>query len=522
VRTPRVAVVGAGIGGLAAALDLSRAGLDVTVIEAQPEPGGKIRRIRVGGAAIDGGPTVFTMKWVFDALFSDAGTSTEAELTLTPLETLARHAWSETERLDLFADLDRSADAIGQFAGAAAARGYRDFCDRAAVCFDMLDESFIRAERPTVAGMMMSAGLGRPADVMRVKPYTTLWRALHENFRDPRLRQLFGRYATYSGSSPFLASATLMLIAHVERMGVYTVKGGMHELARAVAGLAEANGTQFRYGTMVSAIVTGGSAATGVQLATGEIIEADAVVFNGDTNAIATGRLGRGAVTAVAPTARSDRSQSAMTVAMVAETEGFPLTHHNVFFSPDYAAEFDDVFRLGRIPGVPTVYVCAQDRNGTDSADGAANAAARTATKPERLLCLVNAPANGDTTAYSPEDLTSCQSRMFQQLARCGLNVRATEQTSHATTPAGFEALFPATGGALYGSASHGWMAPFQRPTARSRLSRLYLCGGSTHPGAGVPMATLSGRLAARSLLADLASTSRSRTMATPGGTSMR
>jgi len=523
VKTHRVIVVGAGAGGLAAALDLARAGLDVTVFDALPAPGGKIRQIMSGGLAIDGGPTVFTMKWVFDALFADAGASLDAELLLTPFETLARHAWSETERLDLYADMERTVDAIGAFAGPHAARGYRDFCDRATLSFDMLDESYIRAERPTVSGMMMTAGLGRPSDVMRVKPYTTLWRALAEHFRDPRLRQLFARYATYSGSSPFLASATLMLIAHVERLGVYRVHGGMHALARAIERLAKAKGAQFRYGCKVASILVDGGAARGVELDGGERIDCDAVVFNGDTNALATGRLGRPAVGAVSPTPRADRSQSAVTFAIAGHAEGFPLAHHNVFFSSDYAAEFDDVFTRSRVPGAPTVYVCAQDQH--DGPPAAANTASHNApahspSGAQRLLCLINAPAHGDTVHYTPQDITSCQSRMFQQLARCGLSV--TSESISVTTPQDFEGLFPATGGALYGQASHGWMAPFQRPSARSRLPGLYLCGGSTHPGAGVPMATLSGRNAARSLLADLASTSRSRMAAMPGGTSTR
>lgn len=506
------------MGGLASALDLARDGVDVVVVEAQPTPGGKMRQIAIRDAMIDAGPTVFTMKWVFDALFADAGTTTEAELTLTRMTTLARHAWSDTERLDLFADIDQSADAIGRFAGRAAAFGYRQFCDRAEATFNLLDASFIRAERPSVGGMMLHAGRTRPSDVLKIKPYTTLWRALGEHFSDPRLRQLFARYATYSGSSPFHASATLMLIAHVERMGVYDIAGGMHALARALEALAKKQGAQFRYNTPAASLVVEGATVRGVTLLSGERLDADAVIFNGDTNALAAGLLGPAAVPAVAPTPKAARSQSAITYALLAPTSGFELSHHNVFFSNNYTAEFDDVFQHGRTPRAPTVYVCAQDRRDGESHPRDA---------PERLLCLINAPANGTTPIHAPptldpEEIASCQSRTFQQLARCGLSVQAQAATTVVTSPQDFEQRFPGTGGALYGPASHGWMAPFQRPSSRSRLKGLYLAGGSTHPGAGVPMATLSGRAAARSVLTDLASTSPSRTAAIPGGISTR
>jgi 1-hydroxycarotenoid 3,4-desaturase len=192
---------------------------------------------------------------------------------------------------------------------------------------------------------------------------------------------------------------------------------------------------------------------------------------------------------------------------MVAETQGFPLLHHNVFFSNDYAAEFEDIFKRARIPEAPTVYVCAQDRgDGTAQPD------------KDRLFLLVNAPATGDRAQFSSEDIASCETRMLGLLQRCGLTVKPL--TSRVTTPADFHRLFPATGGALYGRASHGWMASFQRPGSATKIPGLYLAGGSTHPGAGVPMAALSGRLAARRLVSDRASTRRFHRAAICGGTS--
>jgi 1-hydroxycarotenoid 3,4-desaturase len=234
-----------------------------------------------------------------------------------------------------------------------------------------------------------------------------------------------------------------------------------------------------------------------VRLASGEVIEAAAVVFNGDAAALSSGLLGAAASSAT-PAANPDRrSLSAITWNMLAPTSGFPLLRHNVFFSGDSKNEFDALFSRGKLPADPTVYVCAQDRGDDESyGDGFAQG------KAERLLCLVNAPARGD--ALTNEEIARCEEAAFARLRRCGLQADPFSATVIRTTPADFNRMFPATGGALYGQASHGWQASFARPGSRSKQDGLYLTGGSVHPGPGVPMAALSGSQAAASVLADL------------------
>lgn len=491
--TDRVIVIGAGVGGLTAAVDLARRGADVTVLESAAYPGGKIRHVQAAGVGIDAGPTVFTMRWIFQSLFSDAGARLEDYLELHTANLLARHAWRAGGMLDLFADIDRSADAIGAFAGAQDAQGYRDFCARSASMYQTLAGTFIGAERPSVFDLTRRVGFNRLDRLLAISPMKTLWPALAEHFSDPRLRQLFGRYATYVGSSPLLAPATMMLVAHVEQDGVWLVKGGMVKVAQALHRLGEAQGARYQFNAKVAEIKTTGGCASGVVLADGQHIEADAIVYNGDVSALELRLLGGDVARAAPAVARQDRSLSAITWCINAKTSGFPLAHHNVFFAEDYPAEFDAVFRRRDIVNAPTVYICAQDRGGdAPPAPG----------QPERLLVLINAPADGDSRTFNPEDYSE---RTFDLLSRCGLTVERSSENSVPVTPSDFNRLFPGTGGALYGRANHGAFASFKRPGAATALPGLYLAGGSVHPGPGVPMAAMSGRLAAARLLDDLA-----------------
>ncbi|MEH6789291.1 1-hydroxycarotenoid 3,4-desaturase CrtD [Parasphingorhabdus sp.] len=500
-------IIGAGIGGLVSAALLSARGVPVTVLEKEKSPGGKVRQLDVEGANIDAGPTVFTMRDVIDDIFSAAGSSSDDHLELERADMLARHAWSRGERLDLYADPEKSADAIGQFAGARAAAGYRSFSKEAARIYSILDRSMLRNSKVSwPLPLMWRIGLWRLGDLIAIRPYESLWKVLGEHFDDPRLRQLFGRYTTYCGSSPFQTPATLMLIAHVESQGVWKIRGGMNALANALEKVAIKNGARFRYDAPVAGISVARGRVTGVTLASGEAMAAGSVICNADPAALGSGLFGADASHAASAMPRHKRSLSAFVWLAKARTGGFDLDHHNVFFSSDYPAEFADI-RAGRPPGQPTAYVC---RLGDTGPAGA-----------QRLQIIVNAPANGDVHQYTSEEKAECTANMLQTLTHCGLEMEP-DFPHRLVTPSDFSTLFPATSGALYGRASHGWAASFLRPGSRTRIHGLYCAGGATHPGAGVPMAALSGQLASEAVLSDRTSTRWFHRRATAGGMSMR
>ncbi|MEM9457750.1 MAG: 1-hydroxycarotenoid 3,4-desaturase CrtD [Myxococcota bacterium] len=494
--TQDIIVVGAGIGGLSAAIELVARGYGVTVVEKAPVVGGKMRTIEVDGHAIDSGPTGLTMREVFDDLFERAGARLDEAVDLRSLRVLARHAWRDGTRLDLFDDPERSAKAIADVFGRREAEGFRRFCAHTRTIYETVRGPFIEGDVSGLMAMTRQLSLSQMRRMAVVDWHRSMWKALRSFFRHPRLRQLFGRYATYYGSSPFKAPATLNLIAHVERQGAWTVQGGMTQLAHAMASLLRRRGGEIRLGTEVREVLVEGGRAAGVRLADGQTLRSRVVVINAAPEAIVAGLMGQGLGRAVEPSP-STRSLSAITWSMVGRVRDFPLAYHNVLFSDRYPAEFEQL-RSGRVPVQPTVYLCAQDRD-PGSLDPALDPA------PQRLFCAVNAPARGDDPSFDPQ-ADRVKERCLQQMARCGLTVEAEPSLTICTTPRDFARMFPATGGALYGPATHGFRSAFARPGARTSLSGLYLVGGGAHPGAGVPMVALGGRLAARSVHADLIS----------------
>jgi len=498
-------IVGAGAAGLAAAARLAHAGIKVTVLERHAHLGGKMRALPSAAGSVAAGPTVLTMRAVFDALFETCDERLDDHVTLVRQPLLARHFWPDGSRLDLWDDAARNTEAIRDFAGARAAAQFRAFDTRARALFDGFDAPMMQAPAPRPLDLARHV-LANPDLLRQMAPHRSLAGLLRHSFDDPRLAQLFGRYATYVGGMPAGVPALLSLIWRAESSGVWAVEGGMHRLAEALAALARRHGAVIETGAHVARIETQGGTVSGVALSDGRRLPCTRVVFNGDPRALATGALGQGCAHVAPATRAAPRSLSAEVWAFAATPSGADLAHHNVFFRTDPAPEFAALARGETAPD-PTLYVCAMDR-GMGTAPPA----------PERFEIIANAPALAPGERPSKE--SPCPTRIFATLARFGLRFTPEPARDSLTTPRGFDRLFPASLGALYGQSPHGTMAAFSRPTARTPVAGLYLAGGGTHPGAGVPMAALSARHAAEAILNDRISTSTCRPTATRGGIS--
>ncbi len=503
-------IVGGGLGGLACALTLAGGGARIALVEQHAEVGGKLAVARIGEHEIDCGPTVLTMRSVFDDLFAAAGMRVDDHLSLRPLAVLARHAWHDGSRLDLFADEDRSAEAIAAFGGAREADGFRRYVRYSARLLDRLDEPFMRHDNRGLMRMLLRVGPVGMLGMTRVDFARSMWRSLGDFFTDPRLRQLFARYATYYGSSPFAAPATLNLISAVEQRGVWAIEGGMIRLARTVAAAFVERGGTLLTGCGAERFDTDARGVHTVVLTDGTRLPCRHAVFNGDPDALCEGMLGDGVRAAVRPR-EAPRSLSARTWSMLARPSGLELAYHTVCFGADYRGEFAALFgdRNGggrRVPPDPTVYLCAPDRL-VDAAPAG----------DERVFCLINAPA-GARTEEDDEEAT-CRMAMEEGLRRCGLALNPIG-TPVPASPSTFARRFPGTQGAIYGAATHGALAAFRRHRAQTRIPNLWLVGGAIHPGAGLPMVTMGGMWVAKRIAADLTSTQTSPMAAIAGGTS--
>jgi 1-hydroxycarotenoid 3,4-desaturase len=507
---PAAVVIGSGMGGLAAAIRLAAAGCRVTVIEGADGPGGKARAraTEAGPAAM--GPTVLTLRSEIDALFQLCGTSTEGEVDILQLPRLARHWWPGSGPLDLFPDRDANIEAIRAFAGPAEADGFARFDSATRALYDAFDAPVMRAPKPDLAAIAATT-LRRPGLWPPLLPGMTLDRWLGRFFRDPRLRQLFGRYATYVGGRPAQTPAVLGLVWQAEAQGVWAVRDGIHSLAEALARAAGRLKVRFQFATRARRIVRQSGRVSLVETEGGGHYPCDIVVFNGDPRALAEGHLGDAAQSAL-PRPPGKPSLSAWVWSFAAEASGpraADLLHHNLFFTANPKAEFGPI-GAGRMPESPTLYLNAQDRElGPTQA-------------LERFQIIMNGPADQPDRKdpdQKDED-QACRDRTFPPLARIGLTFLPPPGPDSLTRPKDLAARFPGSQGAIYGASPEGMLAAFRRPLARTDLPGLYLAGGGVHPGAGVPMALLSGKQAATQALQDLTSASPSLRTAMPGGMS--
>ncbi|TNU75080.1 phytoene desaturase [Miniimonas arenae] len=502
----RVVVVGAGLGGLAAAARLAAGGHEVTVLEQAPDVGGKLAVERWRGYSFDTGPSLLTMPDVLSELFEATG-GPPAGLRLERLETACRYTFGDGTVLDLPGRREEIPAALDAALGPGRGAQWADLLARAERMWHVVREPFLSS--PITAATlpaMVSSGVG----LAEVAPWLSLRAYGAQSLRDPRLVMLLDRYATYTGSDPRRAPSPLVTVPFAEQeYGSWYVPGGLGEIARAVRERAESLGARVHTGVRVARIEQADGRVSGVVTSDGERMPADVVVANADAASVygmldGEAPLRTRLATAAARVRVGLATPSLGGFVLLLAFEGLPEelrgVHHRVLFAEDYDGEFDAIFpSLGaRAVGArprpvrrPTVYVTAPD----DPAvlpDGVAGAGA--------WFVLVNAPRHDPARGCdwrAPGLADAYADHVLAVLASRGLDVRPYLVQRLVRTPADLERATLTPGGSIYGTSSNGPLAAFLRPANRGPVEGLHLVGGSAHPGGGLPLVMLSARIVA-------------------------
>lgn len=484
-------IIGGGIGGLSTAIRLRRRGWQVTLYEKNAQVGGKMSQITHAGYRWDTGPSVITMRHVFEELFAFAGATLEDYLTLLPLNPLTRYFYADGTRLDASAVLAEMATAIERLEPRDV-EGYLAYLAYAARIHRITGDVFIYNQPPT----LRSFARVPVHEWLKADPLRTMQAAIESYVRSPYLRQLLGRFATYVGGSPYLAPATLNVIAHVELTGgVWYPKGGIYRIATALQKLAENLGVTIHVNHPITRIVTRNGKAIGIVDHNEQFVAANAVVSNLDVANTVNTLLDSEAMPTRLRRRLSDYAPSCSGFIMLLGIEGqsSQLAHHNIFFSADYKREFDAIFHTLTPAQQPTLYACITCKTDPEHAS----------TNHENWFLMANAPALSPQVDWQTYRQTY-RELVLAQLKRYGIDLTPRIRAEIVLTPQELAEMSGAWRGALYGASANSKWTTFRRPHNRSSIKGLYFVGGTTHPGGGVPMVMLSAKVTADLVCRDM------------------
>lgn len=491
-RAERVVVIGAGLGGLSAAVSLATEGFRVTVFEKNALPGGKLNVMEKNGFRFDLGPSILTMPHVFQALFDRAGRRMSDYVEFQELKTHWRNFFEDGFVFDLVADLREQEKELRKVS-AEDARGFFKFLDYSRDLCKLTEEGYFREGLDNLGELLRFYGPRR--SLFGFDSFRSVDGGVRRFVKNRYLVDILNYFIKYVGSSPYDAPALLNLLPSIQfGYGLWYVRGGMHALARALEKLLRELGGEIVYGTEARTILTEGSRVRGIELASGEQIQADLVVSNMEVIPAYQKLLGE--KPAFLKTLRRFEPSCSGLVLHLGVNRIYPqLAHHNVFYSRDSRRHFDSIFKKKILSEDPTIYLVAPCK--TDASLAPAGS--------EIIKVLPHIPHLEKGQGPSPADYQAFRDRVLAKLERMGLtDLRRHIVTEEMWTPHNIERLYNSNEGSIYGVVSHRTKnLGFKAPQRSAKYKNLYFVGGSVNPGGGMPMVVLSGQLVCKKILQD-------------------
>lgn len=488
----RVAIIGAGIAGIASAIRLAHKGYEVEVFEANEYAGGKLSSFEQDGYRFDAGPSLFTLPHLVEELFQLVGKKAPDFFEYERLSTICHYFWEDGTRLNAYAEPPKFAQEVEKVLGISAVK-VEQFLKDSAFKYEVLDGLFLQDSLHKLSTWTSKKALRGYLNLPKLGIFGTMNHANEKYFRHPKLVQLFNRYATYNGSDPYQTPATLNIIPHLEyNVGAFFPKKGMVDITNVLVDLAKSIGVKFHFQYRVKEILTQNQQVKGIRVASQDREEQmlffDKVVSNMDVTHTYRKLLPQ----SPHPDKLLNQPKSSSGVIFYwGVKKSFPeLGLHNILFSDDYREEFRVMFEDKKIFNDPTVYINISSKHKPDDAPEGC----------ENWFVLINAPANeGQDWDKLIQDLRQQVIQKVSRILSCDL--ASLIETEAILDPRSIELKTSSAQGALYGNSSNNKYAAFLRHANFSKtIKDLYFVGGSVHPGGGIPLALSSAKIMAKEL----------------------
>ncbi len=488
----KIAVIGAGLGGLSASIRLAVKGFKVDVFEQNSHPGGKASEITQNGFRFDAGPSLLTMPFVIEELFSETGRKMNDYLNLKKLDPLCRYFYDDGTIINAFSSAENFAGEIesNTHDKAADILKYLNYCNR---IYDLTAGLFLFSSPSSIKTYLNKNAIKALFNLRQIDPFRTMHQANKNFFSDSKVIQLFDRYSTYSGSNPYKAPATLNIIPHVEfNMGGYLPEGGIYSITQALKNLAGEVGVNLYYNSKVSGIITKGRNVKGIKTEDDEI-DYDAVISNVDVNYTYQKLIKNKSGKNNKYKAIGEPSLSGVVFYWGVKGIHSDLEVHNIIFSENYKKEFEDIFDNKSLPEDPTIYIYISSKHNPADAPGGF----------ENWFVMVNAPFIENQNWE--EEIKTARQRVISKInSVLHIDINKKIIFENILTPYDLKKKTGSYKGSIYGISSNSKTSAFKRhPNKSKKYKGLYFCGGSVHPGGGIPLVLLSGKLAAELMIND-------------------
>jgi phytoene desaturase len=483
-------VIGAGIGGIAVSVRLALKGFEVEVFEANPYAGGKLSEFWLEGYRYDAGPSLFTLPENVEEIFLLAGRKPSDYFRYQALDPITKYFWDDGTRLYAYAQKEKFAEEVAQKLGEEK-NNVLKFLSESKVKNDLVGDLFLKRSLHKISTFFNKKALKAILQIYKLDAFRTMHQANFATFEKPKTVQIFNRYATYNGSSPYLAPATLNIIPDLEfGKGAYLPEGGLFSITKSLQQLGEELGVKYHFSAPVSEILLENKSKNKNSVRAirvgGETIKADVVVSNMDI--VQTYRKLLPHFPAPEALLGQPKSSSALIFYWNMNKKFPELDVHNIFFSNDYENEFRQIFKNKTITDDPTVYIFISSKK----------IAADAPPTGENWFVMINVPHNDGSQDWDTL-IEKARENILQKLERNMIEaVRPHLTAERILDPRSIEARTSSFGGALYGNSSNNRYAAFLRhPNFSQQIQNLYFCGGSVHPGGGIPLALCSAKIVA-------------------------